>query len=162
MNNKYVIAIEKTLVQEFDISANNAEEAFRKAVEYYKNGTSVITQGEVQFKQMAIIAPYNEATDWKEFYHDKQLSYKEHQIPLLIMQLHNSTALYQKQTIRIMKDLPSGGRSFLFYLFFNLLIKFKISSTSSSLSSFKPQTAFCINSGFLNPSSKNSSGVIPK
>ena len=51
MNNKYVIAIEKTLVQEFDISANNAEEAFRKAVEYYKNGTSVITQGEVQFKQ---------------------------------------------------------------------------------------------------------------
>lgn len=49
MNNKYVIAIEKTLVQEFDISANNAEEAFRKAVEYYKNGTSVITQGEVQF-----------------------------------------------------------------------------------------------------------------
>lgn len=67
MNNKYVIAIEKTLVQEFDISANNAEEAFRKAVEYYKNGTSVITQGEVQFKQMAIIEPYNEATDWKEF-----------------------------------------------------------------------------------------------
>ena len=67
MNNKYVIAIEKTLVQEFDISANNAEEAFRKAVEYYINGTSVITQGEVQFKQMAIIAPYNEATDWKEF-----------------------------------------------------------------------------------------------
>ena len=47
MNNKYVIAIEETLVQEFDISANNAEEAFRKAVEYYKNGTSVITQGEV-------------------------------------------------------------------------------------------------------------------
>ena len=67
MNNKYVIAIEKTLVQEFDISANNAEEAFRKAVEYYKNGTSVITQGEVQFKQMAIIAAYYEATDWKEF-----------------------------------------------------------------------------------------------
>ena len=67
MNNKYVIAIEKTLVQEFDISANNAEEAFRKAVEYYKNGTSVITHCEVQFKQMAIIAPYNEATDWKEF-----------------------------------------------------------------------------------------------
>ena len=67
MNNKYVIAIEKTLVQEFDISANNAEVAFRMAVDYYKNGTSVITQGEVQFKQMAIIAPYNEATDWKEF-----------------------------------------------------------------------------------------------
>lgn len=67
MNNKYIIAIEETLVQEFDIAANNAEEAFRKAVEYYKNGTSAITQGEVQFKQMAIIAPYNEATDWKEF-----------------------------------------------------------------------------------------------
>ena len=36
MNNKYVIAIEETLVQEFDISANNAEEAFRKAVEDIK------------------------------------------------------------------------------------------------------------------------------
>ena len=55
------------MVQEFDIEANNAEEAFIKAVEYYKNGTSVKTQGEVQFKQMAIIAPYNEATDWEEF-----------------------------------------------------------------------------------------------
>ena len=56
MNNKYVIAIEKTLVQEFDISANNAEEAFRKAVEYYKNGTSVITQGEVQFLSLIHIS----------------------------------------------------------------------------------------------------------
>ena len=63
MNKKYVIAIEETLVQEFDIEANNAEEAFRKAVEHYENGDFCITQGEVQFKHMAIISPYMEATD---------------------------------------------------------------------------------------------------
>ena len=55
------------MVQEFDIEANNAEEAFRKAVEHYENGDFCITQGEVQFKHMAIISPYMEATDWKEF-----------------------------------------------------------------------------------------------
>lgn len=47
MNKKYVIAIEETLVQEFDIEANNAEEAFRKAVEHYENADFCITQGEI-------------------------------------------------------------------------------------------------------------------
>ena len=94
MNKKYVIAIEETLVQEFDIEANNAEEAFRKAVEHYENADFCITQGEIQFKQMAIISPYIEATDWKEFEHDKQLYHKRHQIPFLIMQSHNSSTLY--------------------------------------------------------------------
>lgn len=125
----------------------------------YKRIMDMMESTYAQRSQVCAISPKPQTLDEKIA---SVLSYKEHQIPLLIMQLHNSTALYQKQTIRIMKDLPSGGRSFLFYLFFNLLIKFKISSTSSSLSSFKPQTAFCINSGFLNPSSKNSSGVIPK
>lgn len=64
---KFVIAIEETLVQEFEVAAANAEEAMEIAEEQYKKGVLVLSSGEAQFKQMAIVKPEKEATEWCEF-----------------------------------------------------------------------------------------------
>lgn len=64
---KFRIAIEETVVQEFDIEAEDAGEAIELAEAKYKSGELVLTPGEVHNKQMAIVAPDNEATEWSEF-----------------------------------------------------------------------------------------------
>lgn len=64
---KFVIAIEETVVQEFKIIADTAEKAMEIAEKQYKDGNLLLSPGEVQFKQMAIVKPENEATDWCEF-----------------------------------------------------------------------------------------------
>lgn len=63
---KYKIAIEETVVDEFDIYANSAEDAMRIAEEKYKNGEIILSPGECQCSKMAIIKPDNEATEWTE------------------------------------------------------------------------------------------------
>lgn len=64
---KFTIAIEETQVQEFEIYADNAEEAMEIAEEQYKKGVLVLCPGEVHFRQMAIVAPEDEVTEWCEF-----------------------------------------------------------------------------------------------
>lgn len=64
---KFIIAIEEMVVQEFEVFAENSEEAMNKAIENYKSGKFVLEPGEVQFKQMAILKPKNEVTEWCEF-----------------------------------------------------------------------------------------------
>ncbi len=64
---KYTIAIEETVVKEFEIEANDLEEALNVADEKYRKGEIVICPGEVQFKQMTIVNPYCEPTEWIEF-----------------------------------------------------------------------------------------------
>ena len=64
---KYIIAIEETVVQEFEIKADTAEKAMEIAEEQYKKGMLIISPGEAQIKQMAIVKPDNEATEWCEF-----------------------------------------------------------------------------------------------
>ena len=64
---KFIIAIEEMVVQEFEVFAENSEEAMNKAIENYKSGKFVLEPGEVQFKQMAILKPENEVTEWCEF-----------------------------------------------------------------------------------------------
>ena len=64
---KFKIAIEETVVGEFEVEAENAGEALEIAEEKYKKGELVLEPGEVQFKQMAVIAPSKEVTEWKEF-----------------------------------------------------------------------------------------------
>lgn len=63
----YRIAIEETVVGEFEIAASTAEEAMTIAEEEYKKGAFVLAPGEVSFKQMAIIKPTKAATEWVEF-----------------------------------------------------------------------------------------------
>lgn len=64
---KFIIAIEETLVQEFEVIADTAENAMEIVEEQYNNGTLVLSPGEAQFKQMAIVKPEDEATEWCKF-----------------------------------------------------------------------------------------------
>lgn len=64
---KYTIAIEETVVEEFKIEARDSIEALYIATEKYRKGEIVLCPGEVQFKQIAVVAPDNEATEWEEF-----------------------------------------------------------------------------------------------
>ena len=61
------VAIEELCVQEFDIivADNDIEEAIDIAIEKYKNCELVLTHGEVQFRQIAVVEP--DATEWIEF-----------------------------------------------------------------------------------------------
>ncbi len=64
---KYIIAIEETIVEEFEVEANSSEDALVIAEEKYKSGEFVLTPGEVQHRQMAIISPACKYTKWSEF-----------------------------------------------------------------------------------------------
>lgn len=64
---KFIIAIEETVTEEFEIMAENAEKAMKIAEKKYKRGEFVLSPGETQFKQMSIINPEDEATEWVEF-----------------------------------------------------------------------------------------------
>lgn len=64
---KYTIAIEETVVEEFEIEANDSGEALDIAAEKYRKGEFVLCPGEVQFKQMTVVKPDCESTEWSEF-----------------------------------------------------------------------------------------------
>lgn len=64
---KFKIAIEETVVDEFEIFADSAEEAIEAVKKQYKNGNVVLCPGEVQYKQIAIKEPENEVTEFVEF-----------------------------------------------------------------------------------------------
>ena len=64
---KYTITIEETCTKDFDIEAESAEEAYEIAEQNYRSGESILDPGERQFKRIAITAPSNETTEWREF-----------------------------------------------------------------------------------------------
>lgn len=67
MIKKYIVTIEETVSQNFEVEAENAEQAIELAENKYKNGEFVLEPGDVCFKQMAIMNPDDEATEWIEF-----------------------------------------------------------------------------------------------
>lgn len=67
MMKKFVITIEETVSQDFEVEAENAEQAVKLAKEKYRNEEFVLDPGEVCFKQIAITKPDGEATEWFEF-----------------------------------------------------------------------------------------------
>ena len=62
---KFIIAIEETVVQEFEVTAENSIDALEIAEEKYHKGEFVLAPGEVQFRQMASVG--DEPTEWMEF-----------------------------------------------------------------------------------------------
>lgn len=62
---KFIIAIEETVVQEFEVMAEDSIEALEIAEQKYRKGELVLEPGEVQFRQMASVG--NEPTEWMEF-----------------------------------------------------------------------------------------------
>lgn len=67
MTKEFVIVIEETVAQNFEIEAENAEQAIEIAEKKHYKGEFVLEPGEVCFKQMAVIKPDNKATEWVEF-----------------------------------------------------------------------------------------------
>lgn len=64
---KFKIAIEENIVQTFEIEAKTSEEALDEAKRLYQGGHIVIENGDVSSKQMAVIEPKSEVTEWEEF-----------------------------------------------------------------------------------------------
>lgn len=64
---KYTIVIEETLTGAFEIEANNATEALNVAETRYRNGEISLCPGEVHAKQMAVIDPQSDNTEWQTF-----------------------------------------------------------------------------------------------
>lgn len=67
MERKFIIVIEETVTKEFEVFANDSEEALGKAEHNYKTGKYVLEPGNVHFRQMAITKPEKEFTGWFEF-----------------------------------------------------------------------------------------------
>ena len=64
---KFVITIEEMVSQDFIVEAETADEAMEIAEARYKDGTFVLEPGNLVCKQMAIMEPEDEATEWTEF-----------------------------------------------------------------------------------------------
>lgn len=63
---KYIVTIEETVVQDFEIEAESAEEAFELAEEQYEAGELVLEPGEVQMVQIAVSGPDDDEVEWME------------------------------------------------------------------------------------------------
>lgn len=55
MNNKYEIIIEEVISQQFFIEAESKEEAIKTAIQKYKSGAYVLSPGNVEQTQIAIV-----------------------------------------------------------------------------------------------------------
>ena len=64
---KFTLAIEESIVQEFGVMASNADEAMAIAIEKYNSGKFVVEHGEIHHKQISIVKPENESSEWVEF-----------------------------------------------------------------------------------------------
>lgn len=63
---RFKIIIEETIAQEFEIEAENEQEALLLAKKKYHEGEFVLNQAEVQHKQMAV-ATDKGFSEWFEF-----------------------------------------------------------------------------------------------
>lgn len=63
---KYIVTIEETVVQDFEIEAESAEEAFALAEEQYDAGELVLGSGEVQMVQIAVRGSVDEDVELTE------------------------------------------------------------------------------------------------
>lgn len=64
---RYIVSIEETIVQEFEVEACNAEQAIQKAEEKYQNGEFILENCEVHAKKIAVIDSTVETTRWLNF-----------------------------------------------------------------------------------------------
>lgn len=64
---RFVIAIEETVTQEYEVFADNTEEAIEKSIEKYEKGEFVLEPGELQMKRIALVEPQNHEPEWNEF-----------------------------------------------------------------------------------------------
>lgn len=65
------VVIEETCVEEFEITLEDGESdedaVIRKAIDAYEKGDLVLTPGEVQHRQLAVIVPQKGELQWVAF-----------------------------------------------------------------------------------------------
>ena len=65
---KFIVTIEETISQDFEVIAENEEDAIDIAIEKYNNGEFCLSPGTLVAKQMAVEnVTDNLFTDWFEF-----------------------------------------------------------------------------------------------
>ena len=64
---KYHVVIEEIISEEFEIEANSEEDAISKAINEYDSGSFVLSPGNVEGRQIAIVGEDDEFKDWIEF-----------------------------------------------------------------------------------------------
>lgn len=64
---KFVIAIEETVSEYFEVEAEDAEKAIKIAEEKYKKCEFVLEPGNLVYKQIAIVEPADEVSEWLPF-----------------------------------------------------------------------------------------------
>jgi len=64
---KFTLVIEETVAQKFEVIADDAEKAMEIALDKYREGEFVLEHSEVHHKQIAVMNPEGEATEWIEF-----------------------------------------------------------------------------------------------
>lgn len=64
---KFVITIEELISQNFVVEASNAEDAMEIAKKNYNSCKFTLEPGNLLSKQISIIEPEAEATEWREF-----------------------------------------------------------------------------------------------
>lgn len=64
---KFIVTIEEMVSDNFEIEAETAEDAMRIAEEKYHCCEFVLEPGNLICKQMSILSPNNESTEWIEF-----------------------------------------------------------------------------------------------
>lgn len=64
---KFIVTIEEMVSDNFEIEAETAEDAIRIAEDKYHSREFALEPGNLVCKQMSIVSPNNELTEWIEF-----------------------------------------------------------------------------------------------
>lgn len=64
---KYIIAIEETVSDEFEVYAENDNQAMEIATEKYNSSEFILAPGKLCAKRMATLFPDDAVTEWVEF-----------------------------------------------------------------------------------------------
>ncbi len=67
MKLRYIVSIEETISEDFEVYAETREDALEIAAKRYKNCEFVLDPGNLIYKQMAITFPEEKASTWAEF-----------------------------------------------------------------------------------------------
>lgn len=64
---KYEVIVEEMVSDVFEIDADSEEEAISKVINMYKAEDIVLSPGNLEYKQIAIIKPNIEKSNWVKF-----------------------------------------------------------------------------------------------
>jgi len=64
---RFIVTVEETISEDFEVYAENENEAFEITKNNYRNGTFVLQPGNVTFRQMTLMDEKEENATWRPF-----------------------------------------------------------------------------------------------